>query len=109
VRYSKLLVIPTQVMTHINGCNDDDVISPSLGLTFPAETLMLSAATVTRTFSTAPGVDYYDVELRWSLRKDGWNRYWHSKDETWKRQFRIPGPEGPYNNYPLVDMEGMLP
>lgn len=112
VKYLRLTSIPAVALTLIDNCNDASVSSPSLGLTFAAETLLYNAPMITRTVTADPGQNYFDMECRWSWRKNGWNKFWRAKTQSWSSQWYYDydtSTATQYKNFPPVSMAGMLP
>ncbi len=113
VKWKNLSVIPAAVLSFKNHVNQDSQVSPSLGLTFPAETLLGTSAVLSRTTNAAFEVSGWDLELRWSHREEGWNKFWNPKTGAYEEiyihgpNFNLPGTL--YKNYPLMDMSGLLP
>lgn len=111
VRWSRLSSVPAIVLDMIDHVNSGDVVSPSLGLTFPSETLLSQAPVISRTVTADTDSNFFDVEARWSYRRATWNKFWRVKTGTWEEMWIHPKIEARavYKNYPLLDMSDILP
>lgn len=110
LRWVGLTTIPIAILGITDHVNDDDVASPSLGVTFPEETLLANAPRISRTVTTGDA-DKFEMEIRFSYREHGWNQFWNPKTQLYSPQWYIPdgGPAVEYKNYPTYDMSGVLP
>jgi hypothetical protein len=57
--------------------NDAQLVSPSLGLTFPVETLYFHAPIIERKGGNAD--EFFDLLLRFSYRKQTWNKFFRAE------------------------------
>jgi hypothetical protein len=104
----KIVDIPVATLDLPGSVNHEDYVSALLGLTFPAETLLFQPPAMSRTITTA-GAKAWNLNLKFSYKPWGWNKYWRSKTETYERIY-IVGMSGadPYNMYPLNDFSDFL-
>lgn len=125
MRWHRLSSVPAEVLTMIDHVNDRAVFSPTFGLTFNTDTLLLTAATITQEFSastTSPVKKTLELHFGW--RQNGWNRYWRPMYEQFEKMWfpnpdwdpdeydaEIPAtwPYVAYYNYPRGDFSAMLP
>jgi hypothetical protein len=98
--------LPIELITLQGYVNDSTINSTSLGLTFPAETLMYRGVSLSRTVAgTAPpdtGSLAWNMTLKFGVKYDKWNKFWRGPQEGWQG-FKIKATGAPYKNYPLGD------
>lgn len=115
VKYTKMPLVPDGILGIVDHVNDDAIVSASLGLTFDAETLLANSPVITRSVTNNPSSLKWDVELRWSMRAAGWNRWWNPLttefDRIWVHPVpaNVDDPPRIYYQYPLTDMSAYLP
>lgn len=98
--YYNLSSVPAGVLDLPGTCNDTEYVSPFLGITFAPETLMLGDPQLSQTITTA-GSKGFNLTLKWTYNKDGWNKFWRSKDEDFVEMYHVGGTV--YKNYPPED------
>lgn len=112
VKFTRLASVPAAILTITSHVNHESVVSPSLGLTFPAETLMANAPVLSRTITSGVESALWDLEMRYSYRKEGWNKFWRPQTESFVRMYQTnlfgDDPEI-YYNFPLADFSDLLP
>jgi hypothetical protein len=114
VKWVKLSSVPAAVLTIVDHVNNASIVSPSLGLTFPAETLLANSPVINRTVGYG-GSGTSDLEIRYSFRADGWNKFWNPRtsafESVWVHSPNTPPTFAPYEyiNFPLADMSPLLP
>lgn len=98
--------LPIELIT-LQGCvNNGSIVSTSLGLTFPAETLMYRGVSLSRTMQ--PGADPDAADLAWNMtlkfgvKYSEWNKFWRGPLEGWQG-FKIKATGAAYKNYPPED------
>lgn len=102
-KYFNQIEVPTLLLTP--GVVHNAAYVSSLGLTFPAETLLLTPQPISRTVTTA-GSEGFNFSVGFSYKPNGWNKYWRPDTQTWDRIILANGTA--YNSYPLVDLTGVL-
>lgn len=107
VTYYNLTFIPAAALTLIGSVNSAPVVSPSLGLTFGAETLLYNPPKITRNITTQ-GNNRYTMACRFTYKQAGWNQFWRAETGGYSRIY-YPDGTTPYNNYPLQNFAGVLP
>lgn len=108
VTWNGLIAIPNLALTLIGCVNNATVTSPSLGLSFGAETLLFNPPKITRAVS-GTGEDKFQMITRCTFRQMGWNAFWRAKTATFERMYHKDGGGAPYNNFKLAAMGGILP
>lgn len=94
---------------HVNSAN----VETSVGRTFGPETLLCQSPVITRTVTTQAAAPLWEVEARFSYRKDGWNKFWSPQHAAFRTMYRFEpfnehaGEE--YKNFPTYDFGPMLP
>lgn len=111
IRWSRLPSISASVLTIVDHVNNANITSPSLGLTFAAETLLAQSPVVSRTVQGDINQTLWDLELRFSYRTQTWNKFWRAKTQEWAEIWLHPKDDDPvqYDNYPSADFSGLLP
>ena len=112
VKWTRLPSIPVAVLDVVDHVNDDTVTSGSLGLTFPAETLLCNAPVISRTVTATGSGSFFSMDIRFSYRKNGWNRYWRAKSQDYVSMFSYDPDamtQERYLNFPLTDLSDLLP
>lgn len=88
------------------GCvNASSYLSPTLGLNFPAETLLFGDPSMSRSL-TQQGFTGIILTLTFSYRKDGWNKFWRAKTQSYESIQKLDGLE--YKNHPPIDFSQIL-
>lgn len=98
--------LPTVLRDGVGSVNDTSYTSTALGITFEAEELMLGQPKITRNVRS-DGTSTFSVAMKLAFRKNGWNKYWRAKTETYEEIFDVDN-NAPYKSYPLVDMSDIL-
>lgn len=106
VTFYKLPVIPAAALTLIGKVNNASVSSPSLGLTFAAETLLFNPPRINRNV-TINGDNSYTMQCRYSYRPTGWNQFWRAKTQAWASIYDDAGTQ--YKNFQTASFAGMVP
>ena len=71
-------------------CNQAEVTSLTLGVTFPAETLLYSTISLEREIY-ADGADAWSVTFRFTYREPGWNVFWRADLNAWVSIYHTDG------------------
>ena len=102
----RLSVISNDVIDLVGHVNNASYVSPLLGLTFPAETLLYMPGSVNRSLSnfTTSG---FTVTERFSYKPQGWNKYWRASTQSWETIY-LAGAGGAYTAYPPADFAANL-
>jgi hypothetical protein len=88
------------------GCSNNAVVeSKTLRKKFAAETLIFHSPTVCRKWTSA-GAGAWEVPIRFSYRKEGWNKFWRSAIQKWDTMNVRNGAQ--YRNYPTADFTPLL-
>ncbi len=82
VKWVGLASIPPAAFAVVDHVNASAVVSPSLGVTFAAETLLANAPVVSRTVGTQE-ITPWAMEQRFSYRENTWNKFWRQETATW--------------------------
>lgn len=111
IKWVRLASVPASILDIVDHVNDDTVTSGSLGLSFPAETLLANAPVLSRTITSNPSDNFWNLEIRFSRRKEGWNKYWRAKTMAYESMYYIPDGSSAveYKNYPTYDFSALLP
>lgn len=111
VKYMKLSSIPGIALTYMDCVNEGSITSPSLGLTFDDETLLWNPPKISRNVTAKLDANTFDMEARWSWRKNGWNKYWRAQSGTFEQIYLLRVGHEPVliKNFEPVDMTDMLP
>lgn len=114
VRWTGLSTIPEAAFTIANHVNSGSVTSVSLGRVFAAETLLAHGPIITRVVTSNPAINRFDMECRFSVRNEGWNKFFDPRDGTFKSIWKhftgdSPPPAEQHDNFPGVSMSGVLP
>ena len=111
-----LSYLPDGLMDKIDHVNSDSVTSELYGYTFAPETLLLNGPRLSRSKSANAEISKIDCELRWSWRKNGWNKFWRCKSETFETIHKVATggifEEGGYTDFipfPSASMASLLP
>jgi len=103
--------VPSWVLTLVGCCNSAAVTSPSLGFTFPLQTLLFNPPKISRTVALG-GSNRYQISTRYTYRRDGWNKFWRAESNppAFESMYHkdLPG-DVIYLNYPTADFSGAIP
>jgi hypothetical protein len=102
----KLDTLPGALLTCFGCVNQDSYVSATLGLTFPAETLLYSPPALDRT-RKADGSGAWDVQVSFGIKPNGWNKFWRSKTQDWAEMWDNEA-EQIYKSYPTGDFSSLL-
>jgi hypothetical protein len=83
-----LTSVPAEVLTLPGKVNDSTMSSPSLGLTFPAETLLFNPPLLARQV-TSDGTATVSLTYRFNSKEHTWNRFWRAASQSWEQIFVI--------------------
>lgn len=112
IRWVGLETVPTAFFDAVDHVNSLD-ITTSAGKTFAPETLLCQSPVISRTVTTAAAEPLWEVEARFSYRKDGWNKFWSPQHAAFREIYLFkPFDEATgevYKNFPLYDFTAMLP
>lgn len=75
--YYRAPSVPLTLVESINSCNHAAVSAPTLGVSFPAETLLYTGYNATRTLSYS-SIATWKITLRMLYRPASWNQFWNS-------------------------------
>jgi hypothetical protein len=90
------------------GCvNDAPFTSPTLGLTFPAETLLFGDPGISRQYNSLSGFSGIVLKLSYAYMKNGWNKYWFAKIQNYA-EIKLKKDGSVYKNYPPISFTGLL-
>jgi hypothetical protein len=106
VTFHQAPYIPAAVLTLPGYCNEEALTSYTLGLTFPAQTLLFQPPTATRRI-TSQMVECWKLGYRFSYRATGWNKFWRQAADDWAEIWHAGGTR--YYNYPLGDFPSAFP
>ena len=104
--YYKVSEVPSEVLSCFGSVNDATYTSDLLGLSFPAESLLYVPPTLERTINT-DGTDGFNITLKFQVKPEGWNKFWHAKSGEWKRLWDTEAEED-YDNYEKKDFSNLL-
>lgn len=104
--YHQVTAIPAAVLTLPGHCNNAAVVSLTLGLTFPEQTLLFQPPTATRRI-TSEMIEAWKLNYRLSYRASGWNEFWRKASDDWDEIWHAGGDR--YYNYPLGDFSSAFP
>lgn len=97
--------LPAVLLDGPGGINDAAYTSTLLGLTFPVETLLFGNPSIERTIKT-DGSATTNITLKFTYKKQGWNKYWRAKTQTFDSMFVRDGAE--YKSYEPIDFSSVL-
>jgi len=97
--------LPTSLLTLPGYCNSAPYFSSLLGLAFDSETLLFGTPTMDRTIRT-DGSDGFTLNLAFTHKATGWNRYWRAKTQSYQRIYTAGGSE--YYNHPPGNFSAFL-
>jgi hypothetical protein len=108
VTYHHVSAIPSGVATAAlyNCCNNASVASYTLGLTFPAESLLFPGATAVRTIKLGSTNDW-QLSYRFSIRAVGWNKHWNARTATFGYIYDASGQI--VRGHPLGSFASLVP
>lgn len=106
-----LSAIPAAALTLVGCCNDAPVTAVTLGLTFPAETLLFNPPTLHRKVSLGPSAENrWTATYRFTYKPEGWNTFWnaHADPPRWD-SIQIHNGAGyvAYQQYPPASFSGL--
>jgi hypothetical protein len=98
--------VPAAVLTLIGKVNSTDVASPSLGLTFAAETLLYNPPRLRRQVSSSGAVS---VTLAYAFlyKPQTHNKFWRAATQAWEPIFKT-GVSGAVKVYELGDFSALI-
>jgi hypothetical protein len=95
-------------LTATGKCHDAIYTSPLLGLTFPAESLLYLEPSFERTLRN-DGTDGVNYTQKWSIKPEGWNKYWRAKTKQYEEIFETSEAAGTaYKSYEPIDLTALL-
>ena len=100
--------VPGTVLTLRGKSNDAAVKSPSLGLTFDAETLLFNPPKITRKISLGKD-NFYTLQMRYTNKPSGWNKFWRAETQSYVEMYHVSGGGTPYKNFPPASFAGLVP
>lgn len=81
--------------------------SPLLGLDFAAETLLYLEPSFERTLRN-DGSDGVNYTQKWSIKPEGWNKYWRAKTKQYEEIFETSEGGSAYKSYEPADLSALL-
>ena len=111
IRWVNMDSIPAAALDIVDHVNNADVVSASLGMTFEEDTLLANAPVISRTFTSNFDENKWNMEIRLSHRRAGWNSYWDVRTQEFKQIWLHIDGEEPvlYRNFPATSFDGVLP
>lgn len=112
IRWVGLSTVPDAFFDAVGHVNEQPITS-TVGREFTAEQLLCQSPVISRTVTTAATPPKWDVECRFSFRKDGWNAFWSPEHNEFRKIYihkptdELGGTE--YKNFQTYDFAGMLP
>lgn len=103
--YYQLPRIPAVVLSGVGNVHFAPYNSKLLGISFPAETLMLGQPDIKRTIRT-DGTDGYTLTLKWSYQPSGWNKF-PQADGTYAEIYEA-GADEPFKPYTPENLTEIL-
>lgn len=108
--------VPAAVLTQIGHVNTSAYSSALLGVTFPAQTLLLQPGTVNRKVKmSGDGLYKWTINIAFAYKPQTWNKFFRAKTGTWESVYVADtgsgsgsGSGGPYLSYPLGDFSSLL-
>lgn len=95
--YYGLQYLPLSMITKIGYSNNADYFSRLLGITFPAETLLVGAPSSSRSIRS-DGFYGWNLTLTFSIKEEGWNKFWRQDTGQYENLHNLDGSI--YYNYP---------
>jgi len=90
------------------GCvNNAAFLSPSLGMFFPAESLLFGDPKISRQYSLTTGFSGITLQTSFAFRKDGWNKFWRAKTNAWA-EIKKKSDGAVVKPYPPIDFSFLL-
>lgn len=93
--YYGLPSIPSEILTLLGKCNDSAVSSQLLGLTFPAQTLLVGSPRPTRNIKS-DGTYVFTLTTSFSYKQEGWNKFYRSDTNDYESIYDKDGIVEPY-------------
>lgn len=93
-----LLEPPAHTLDYVGRCNSNAVGTESMGLVFPAETLLFKPPTITRS-ATWSGQARWQSTYRFSYHPAGWNTFWRPSTQTYESIY-VKNSNTRYVQYP---------
>lgn len=113
IRWIGLTTVPNAFYDAVNHVNSDTVVVAG-GKSCAAGTLLCQSPVISRSVVSNVDSNKWDVEARFSYRKDGWNKFWNPLTGTFQSMYRhynleaIPAVSL-YENFPSTAFASMLP
>lgn len=101
-----LPLVPVSYLDLDGTVNDVEYSSVLLGLTYPEETLLFTPGTISRQI-TMDGTEGFTANLKFTYKKNGWNKYWRAKTQAYEEIF-VREETDPYKSYPPDDFSDWL-
>ena len=102
-----LTSLPSAVFSLIGCVNNAQFVSPTLGWTFAAQTLLFNPPTASRKVSTEFESLVWDITIRMTYNPNTWNKFWRADTQQWETIKIIGGST--YNNYTPANFGALLP
>lgn len=104
-KYQRVPNVPSGILAAMGAVNSAPYSSQLLGMTFPAESLLFQPPSLDRVI-TYIGNKGWNVQLKFSCKPDGWNKYWRAKSQAYEYIYLAGG--GIYRSYPMANFSGFL-
>lgn len=132
VSFEDLDVLPEEILTLTDCCNEDAVTPINLaGLEFDPETILLLNTDANHIVKVDGSVKN-SLTLNFGWRKNGWNKFWRASTRSWEYQYLVPVADADiprlseahpqpfepdpdadepviYRNFPMQDFSALLP
>ena len=103
----QLTTLPTAFLSLVSHVNQYEVFSHSLNFTFNPEVLLYHGASPRRIITTE-GVEAWEVTLRFTARRFGWNKWWKPGSGPDDEPQPVYTTQGQYKPYPQADFINQL-
>jgi hypothetical protein len=105
--FFKVAALSTDLLDLVGTVNDGALVTPLLGLTFAAETLLYTPPNLSRTIKTDGTGFAWNVTMKHNYKPQTWNKFWRSKTEAWEEIVDYE-TGAVYKNYPPEDHSGIF-
>jgi hypothetical protein len=107
VKFERLKMLPSWILTWPGTVNANLLISPTYGLYFQPGVVKYMGAVCRRVQNFSPyggigSVPTFDVTAMFQIKPSGWNKYWRADTMTWDDIETTDGT--PYIQYPTINM-----
>ena len=104
--FHNAVAVPISVITLEGYVNEANFSTYTLGLTYPAETLLFAGGSPSRRI-TSTGADTFKLTERFQYKASGWNKFFRQASKEYESIYHKTG--GIHRNHPLGDFSTLRP